>query len=390
MTKEKKFLLAISTLIQMIFTFFEIFFSIYVYDISNNLNIIICYTIINAFVFSFGVIVLYKYLNKKLLSSLYKLSFLMSLICIALTFTISSNTIYMIFITQAFLKITHIFYYLPHEVATMNSNKKSQMSKFLGISSTLSLISGFLSPFISGIIIDYSSYYIIFSILFVLALICFILSFNVEIVKNDTQKYGLINFIKQSHKNKGIKIGYLSHMFYKLSADGIASSFLSLLIFLKTGTNFSVGLYSALASVISGVALIIYCYFNQNKSLTMIINTIIQVVVSFIIIIWSSIIVFFIYYFIKKITSKIISNGINSTVFSIVHNTELEQCKIENFCVYNFYHHIGTVIACLIGLFVYNIMNNTLSITILLAVFSSSQIISTILLNKCDKILAHQ
>lgn len=388
MTKEKKNLLAISTLIQMIFTFFEIFFSIYVYDISKNLNIIICYTIINAFVFCLGVLILYKFLSKKVLSNLYKLSFLMGLICIALTFTINTDRIYMIFITQALLKITHIFYYLPHEVATMNTNNKSQMGKFLGISSTLSLISGFLSPFISGFIIDYASYYIIFSILIVLAIICFILSFNVKIIKEDTSKYGLKNFIYQSHKIKGVKTGYIAHLFYKLSSDGLATSFLALLIFLKTGTNFSVGLYSALASIVSGFALIIYCYYSKNKKRAMIINTILQVAVSFSIIIFNSIVVFFIYYFIKKITSKIISNGTNSTIFSIVHNTELEQCKIENFYVYNFYHHIGTVIACLIGLVIYNVINSIISITILLAILSLAQVVSTILLNKSDKLLA--
>jgi len=230
MTKEKKSLLTISTLMQVIFAFFDIFFGVYVYDISQNLNIIILYTMINAVVFLIALLYFFKFLNKKLLSVLYKVSFIMSVISIALTFTIDISRIYMVFITQVFLKLTHVCYYLPHEVATMTTNKRSQMRGFLGLSSTLSLVSGLIGPLLSGVIIDYASYYLIFGILLALSLVCFIVSFNVQIVKEDCERYGLINFVKESHKIKGVSNGYLSHMFYNLSNDGIVHLFLPIFL----------------------------------------------------------------------------------------------------------------------------------------------------------------
>lgn len=389
MTKEKKSLLAISVLMQIIYIFFDVFFSIFVYDISKNLNIIILYSIINVPVLWLTIICLYKFLNKKLLSILYKLSFIMSVIATALTFTISKSTIYMVFITQIFLVFTLAFYYLPHEVATMNSNKKNQMKKFVGLSFTLSLIAGALSPFLSGLIIDYSSYYIIFAVLIVLSIICFILSFNVDNIENTNQRYGLGKFIKESHKNKGIKYGYIAHLFYNLCNDGVIALFLPLLIFLRTGTNFSVGIYASLASLVSGIILIIYCYFSKNKKVAMWLCTLFQISASICIIIWNSIVIFFIYYFVKKITTEILKNGLHECVLTIVHNTPLEPYTIENFYTYTFYKHSGVLIACIISIIVYNISNNVITITILLALFSSTQIISTIFLNKSDKLLNH-
>lgn len=94
----------------------------YVYDISKDLNIIILYTLVNAIAFYLTILVLYKFLNKRMLFILYKLSFIMSLISIALTYTISESKIYMVFITQIFLTLTHICYYLPHEAATCKEN----------------------------------------------------------------------------------------------------------------------------------------------------------------------------------------------------------------------------------------------------------------------------
>lgn len=388
MENERKCLLTINLLVQIIFAFFDIFFGIYVYDISKDLNLIIYYTLINSVAFYLILLILYRFINQKLLSVLYKCSFVMSLIAIALTFTISSTRIYMVFIVQIFLKLTHICYYLPHEVATMNKNSKNHMKKFLGLSSTLSLIAGFISPFVSGLIIDYASYYIVFGVLLVLAAIAFILSFYVKIQKNDVGPYGLIKFAKEVRQVKGCTVGYLSYLFYTLCNDGIVASFLPILIFLRTGTNFSVGVYSAVASALSGIALIMYCYFSKNKRLAMWLCTIFQIATAILIIAWNNIVVFFIYYFVKKITSKILHNGTNECVFTILHNTPLEPYKTENYYTYNFYHQVGIIIACGISLLVYNLANNTISISILLAAFSLTQIISTLLLNKSDKYLA--
>jgi len=318
---------------------------------------------------------------------MYKLSFILSIIAIALTFTISTNTIYMVFITQIFLRFTHICYYMPHEVATMNSNKRNQMKKFVGLSFTISLIAGALSPFISGLIIDHSSYYIIFIVLIILSIICFILSFNVDNIKNTNTHYGLIKFIKESHHNKGIRYGYIAHLFFNLCNDGVVALFLPLLIFLKTGTNFSVGLYASLASLISGVALIIYCYYAKNKAIAMWFCTIFQLLTSAGVIIFNSIVIFFTYYFVKKITTEILKNGLHECVLTIIQDTHLEPYSLENFYTYNFYRHGGVLIACIISIIVYNISNNIITITILLALFSSTQIISTIFLNKSDKLL---
>lgn len=78
---------------------------------------------------------------------------------------------------------------------------------------------------------------------------------------------------------------------------------------------------------------------------------------------------------VKKITTKIISNGVNESVFTIIHNTELETYIIENFYMYNLHHHLGILMACIISLIVYNIINNVVAIIILLAIFSLTQIL---------------
>ena len=145
-------------LVQIIFVFFSVFFSVYVYEMSKEINFVLIYTVFNVVMSMIIELVVYKFANDKVLRILFKLSFLLSLVSILLTFTISPNTLYMVFVTQFFYAIATNFYYIPNEIATLDKNSKSQMRKFIGINSILSLFAKVLSPFLSGFIIDYVSY----------------------------------------------------------------------------------------------------------------------------------------------------------------------------------------------------------------------------------------
>lgn len=130
---EKKYLQLISMLVQIIF----IFFSVYVYEMSNDINFVMVYTLFNV-IMSFVVeLFIWKFANDKVLRILFKSSFLLTLISILLTFTISPNTLYMVFVTQFFYAIAANFYYTPNEIATLDKNSKNQMRKFIGITSIL-------------------------------------------------------------------------------------------------------------------------------------------------------------------------------------------------------------------------------------------------------------
>lgn len=387
MTKDKKCLLSISVLMQFIFAFFSLFFGVFVYEISQNLNIVISYKLIGAVFYYLVLLLLYKKINEKVISVLYKLSFLMSIVTILLVFTISNDRIFMVFVTQLFFELTCLFYYMPHEVATMFNNEKSQMRKFMGLSSALNLIGATLAPFLSGFIINYSTYSILFSCLIVIAGICFVLSFGLHIVNVNQTRYGLFKFAKIAHQESGVRLGYLSYFFYKFSVDGCVELFLPLLIYFKTGTNFSIGIYSAIANLFAGVILIIYCHFNKDKRFADWLSVIVQIVVSLMIIFFGGAVVYFIYYFLRTIFDKILTNDTVSSVFSMHHNTAIGEYQLEHFYIYNFYHHAAIILSGILGLIVYNLMNNIISISILLAVFSMMQIISTYLLHKSERLL---
>lgn len=384
--KDKTCLQLINMLMQMIFVFFDIFFSIYIYGISQNLNFVLGYNLFDCIFYMFLEFLFIKFLNKKNFNIVYRLSFVMSLVSISLVFTINSSRLYMVFIVQAIYAFARGCYYVPHEIATMNYNTKKTMVSFLGVSQFLSLFASVLSPFISGYIIDYVSYYILFAVILVIAFVCFLLSFEVKKGWVEAPQIKIRDFIKGTHKIKRVRMTYLALGLYKFSQNSVVDLLLPILLFMRVGTNFSVGLYSALAVVASGIVLIIYLKLYKFKDPLLMISTILIVAVSIMLTAWTSIVGFFIYYFVLKCCRKIISHRTAQDIYTAIENTEFSQYKKEHHLTFNYYDHIFKTFAYLIAFFIYNVIPNEISLSIIILTLSLIQIISSSLFIKAEKI----
>ena len=383
---EKIYLQIINMLVQFVFVFFSVFFSVFVYEISQDINFVMIYSLFMVVICLFAELFIYKFANNKVLRVLFKISFLLCLIAILLTFTISTSTLYMVFVAQFFYAVALVFYYTPNEIATLDKNSKNQMRRFIGVGAMLSLIAKVLSPFLSGFIIHYVSYFVLFGFISLIAIACFILSFKVKRVCEVDSKINFKYFFKQVHSYKGIRLGYLGYGLYKFSQDGVIDVLLPVLIFLRTGGNLSVGLYSALATLIAGIVLILYLYFCKNKVVAMYVATAFLVVVSILIIAVNSIVVFFIYYFVKKISFEILRNGIFENVFNLPKGTQVEKQNIEQHLTFSFYNRGFSALAYIVSLVIYNFMRNDIAISVILSMLSFVQIISTVLVVKSDKL----
>ena len=318
---------------------------------------------------------------------MYKLSFVMCLICTVLTFFINGHRLWLVFIVQMLYAITIVFYYIPSEVATMSKNTKGQMKKFMGLNSALAVFASVLSPFLSGYIIDYVSYQVLFGIMIACTVVCFILSTRLNLVINEIEHISMKQYCSIARKDKAIVYGYTGYSINKFSQDGPIETLLPILLFMRTGTNYSVGIYFALAALIASIALLLYSYFVKKKSIGMWINSACQVIASICILISNSIIIFFIYYFTIKIVGKLLHNDTNSSIFTIVNHTELYKYKVEQHFAYHTISAMIRVLSCGLCLLFYNFLNYEISISLFLAITASFQLLSTWFICKSDKML---
>ena len=384
-TNDKNFLQVINMFMQVVIAFFDIFFSIYIYDMSNNLTFVFCYLIFQCLSVLLFEFIIVKILTEKNYLIIYRLSFVFILLAIALIFTISSTSLYMVFVVQFVYALAIIAYYLPHEVSIMNKNTKNSISKFVGIHQVLTLIAGVISPFLSGFVIDYISYPVLFAFIILLALICFLFSFKINQGVVNEPEIKLLDFMKQAHKIKHLRLGYISHALHKASQCSVVLYLLPILLFMKFNTNFSVGIFSALATAISGIVLLIITKFYKYKNKYIIISTVTLVVTSLIVMFSSSVFVFFIYYFLGMISIKILVKYDAEMVYIATSNTSVNDYKKEHHHTFNLYDQTSKILSYIIAIVIYNYSKTVLTLSIIIFILTLLQIISSILMIKADK-----
>ncbi len=385
MTSEKKYLCLINMFVTLIFVFYDIFFSIYVYDLSQNLNFVFTYSLFKIFIGFVFKYIAYKLLSPKNCNWFYRSSFVIMLVSILSVFFIEGN-LSIVFLSQALYTLASICYYYPHEITTISKNEKQDMPSFLGISTALGLISSVISPFLSGYLADYISYTSLFIIILICAGICFALSFKIKIyIDDEANKIKVNDFTLKVHKIKRIRLTYLGYGLCKLSQDSVLALLLPVFLFLKTGTTFYVGVYSSLVALISGVALLVYVRFNKNKNLSLTILTIISVILPILLTIWTNIVVFFIYYFISQPIKRMIKNRVYDNLFCAFKDTEYSECTKQHHMVFGTYDRIFSIIGFMIAIIIYNCFATTNIIGIIILVISLMQIPSTILINLSEK-----
>ncbi len=362
---------------QLVFCFFSTFFNIYIYSFQNDINLILFSNLsLHLWIIIFTVI-FYKIASKRIMSIMFKASFFVAIVMTLITFLLTPQRAYLVFIVQFFYAITASCYYLPSEVSTMSKNNKSQMKKFLGLHSALSVFALVLSPFLSGVIIDFVSYHLLFAIMCVFSFICFILSFKLSIVDHDPPRMKMKEFFKVANQEKAVKLGYWGYFFSKFSLDGPIDIIIAVILFMKTGSNFGVGLYSALASFIACILLILYSCFSKKQAFTMWICSICLFAVSILVLISNSIVAFFIYYFTKAITAKLLTVDINSNLYTLVNHTMLRDYVINQRIAHTIFNKSAIIISIVICFLLYNFTHSFIGLSIFFVACSLFQLMST-------------
>ena len=383
--RDKVNLVLINALMQIIFVFYSIFFSIYVYNISGDINYVLgcnLFQIVCCFLIQ---IIITPVLDKRNSFILFRISFLLILCSILLVFTIDIDKMYMIFIVEFVYSFSLICYYVPYEIAIMNKNKASEVKGFLGVSTSVSMIAGVLAPFLSGYVIDYISYFWLILIISFLAIVCIILSFSIKNNFSDNSSNDIRDYIKRAFSIKSLKYSYISFGFYKLSQESAVSILLPVLLYMQVQTNFSVGLYSSLASFISAVVLLLYVKFINKRIITFIICSILVVGAAMALVAAPGIITFFVYFFIVKICGQILLNGVNENVFSVTKNLSLENYRKQHHLVFSSFNYIFQIVGFGLAFLVYNLFRNIYGITVMVLILNMLIFASLFFLIKSER-----
>lgn len=384
---NRKYLAIINFLRQFISVFFSLFFNIYILKIVNNdINFVMkysLYSVLMGFVFEYLII---KIINSKNAKYIYRASFPVLVFCIILLIVFKDKIVNYIYLFKTLHTLATIMYYAPYELVLIGSNNNKTMSSFLANVNILSNISTILTPIFSGFIIDKFSYNMLFILLSFEALLIIILSFNIKDFTINDKKLEFKKYWGLVKDKKYIKDIYKCMFFRRISAQGAIVDLLPIILFLKLGTELSVGTYNSLFAVLSIISLQILKLINKkNIEKKFYPYMAIIIFISSVLLVYNAnFVTLMIYYILMNTLGTIIESESCSSVFVVINNDNLNKYKKEHIVAYNIYMTIGQVISYSLVFILYNYFYNVNILSISVAILMFFLIIAAIYLRKTE------
>lgn len=176
-------------------------------------------------------------------------------------------------------------------------------------------------------------------------------------------------------------------MFYRrISSQGAIIELLPIILFLRLGTELSLGAYSSLFAILSIIALQILKVINNKKKRKRFYPYLaISIFISSLLVVFhSSFEVLILYYILMNTFGTIIESESCSYLYSAIKIGELELYKKEHIMVFNIYMTIGQIISYGLVYILYNYFYDVNILSIAVSVLMFFLIISTIYLRKTE------
>ena len=386
--KNRKYIAVISFLRKFIRVFFTLFFNIYILKIVNNdLSFVIKYNLFGVLAEFIICYIILKFINLKNAKIIYRASFPLLILNILALLVFKEQIVKYIFIFKILERLSEVCYSMPYELVVIGSNNDKTMSNFIANINILSSIATILTPVFSGFIIQQFSYYILFILLIIEALIIIVISFKIKDFTVNDKKLELKEFTLIVKNNKHLQNIYKCMFYRRISSQGAITELLPIILFLRLGTEMNLGTYNSLFAIISIASLQLLKVIN-NKNIKKVFYPYLAIIIflsSLLVVYNASFTTLLIYYILMNSFGTIIESESCSMVYSAIKIDNLISYKKEHILTYNIYMTVGQIISYSLVYILYNYFYDVNILSISVSILMFFLIISTIYLKKTEQ-----
>lgn len=376
MTKDKKIIISISSCICLIDVFYELFFNIYIMQtVTTDLALIFGCYLAGIAISLLLYYPFFKILNGKTAIWIYRSSFLLSFIVVLLSMTLNSNFVFTLIFITFIRQVFGLCFYVPQEIAVMKHVDKNDSGKFLAIKVMVNTTFKVLFSLLVSSLFTFFNTFWLFVIMLVDVAVMFVLSFwaSPAGVDFNFRPKGFLNDIK---KYPHMKYIYVSHTFKRASEAGVVATIIPLILYINTGSEFSLGIYASIACILTACWLPLFARFKKHKSQITLISIITLILSSLLLIINVSPLTYALYYLINQFASSSYTNIQNASLFDSIKYPVLFTNKEEHAYFYSLFGKIAEIFSYSIGIIFYLIMPIKHSLACTLIFFMITKLVS--------------
>lgn len=352
-------------------SFNNIFLGIYFLKLLNG-NIA---EVIKFYLIKFLCTPIYSYIvcnviSKKNIVNIYRLGIFFNALTFVILFFVGNEIVNYIYLFAIVTSFTSMMYWQPYKNMIYNFNGDENYKKFNAYNNIVSNIISILSTLGMGYIIVNLSYLYVFSGIFIISFIAFLITFkfdNEDLTINKFENKNIGKLIKDKNAKRIYKIVFYEGMGY----CGALTTAIQLVIYLNLGSEFSLGYWNAIFSLLGIItAIIVRKYLKKERYVNSYIISAISIMVAIAPILFSKSFNYFILYnIVFNIAYQVTSILMNTVAFNIKNMKLLYECRLEYTFLQESIHALGKIVGELILLsvvaFNYSLQNMQIVVGIL-------------------------
>lgn len=355
--KNKKTLAALSLLRKIFEIFSSLFLSIYLFQlVQGDFNFLLLYAAFNAIVGCIINFLLMKVMRPDNANFIFRSSIACEIVGILMLLIMRENllsVIWLFALVQRFAKNAH---YVVYEVTLIRSTKTQSLSSYVAGINILGGMITLIAPLVMGYTITNFSWHVVFILMLIDAIASAVIATKVDfsVIDND---FHPVKFWKKAFKNKTMRNAYFIFYLKRLSgSDGVLEYLLPVVLFLALGTEFSIGNYDSLFSVVYIIMLEIVRVLNKKGmakkfyvplALLMLISAA-NMVADF------STFSILLFYFTMKTGGALIALEGSSMIYTVINKEKLSNYTREHHFTWNLFLSLGNLTGIAIAYIIYN------------------------------------
>lgn len=355
--KNKKTLAALSLLRKIFEIFSSLFLSIYLFQlVQGDFNFLLLYAAFNAIVGCIINFLLMKVMRPDNANFIFRSSIACEIIGILMLLIMRENllsVIWLFALVQRFAKNAH---YVVYEVTLIRSTKTQSLSSYVAGINILGGMITLIAPLVMGYTITNFSWHVVFILMLIDAIASAVIATKVDFSVIDNG-FHPVKFWKKAFKNKTMRNAYFIFYLKRLSgSDGVLEYLLPVVLFLALGTEFSIGNYDSLFSVVYIIMLEIVRVLNKKGmakkfyvplALLMLISAA-NMVADF------STFSILLFYFTMKTGGALIALEGSSMIYTVINKEKLSNYTREHHFTWNLFLSLGNLTGIAIAYIIYN------------------------------------
>jgi len=257
---DKKSFTLINIIRNIVTIFFDTFFAIYFFNLTNyeilplaKYYLVVYVSLVGGF-----------WLLKNTIKNKSKVPFLrigisLTSVYLALIMILKEKIVDYVYLVAIIKGLGEGFYYYPRNILNTSKISNKSRRKYDGVVNSVNQISNIVIPLILGILLTYYDYITIGKVVFVLMIIIFILSFFVKEDDNKNKPTNVFKFLKKIIKNKKIREVLLIQFFRGFTiTSGVITAVMTIYKILYFKSNLMIGSLNSILGLLTFVSCIMY------------------------------------------------------------------------------------------------------------------------------------